>query len=425
MSVVSPCTSEGISHDRLPLVAVIYDRGSAGPAEIISAAAGVCRVVFVCDYELPEVAHQRRLLAAAGDVLDITGRDMPAVALELRAAGVRGLLTLSEPRLVQTAELAELTGLPFHSRETVLRCTNKARQRDALAVAGLDHVRYGVLAAGDDLLPVLSDVGLPAVIKPLIGLGSRNTAGVASVTEARAAVDALREVDADGPVIVEELLVGDASCAGDEWGDYVSVEALVAGDEIRTVCVTGKFPLAEPFRETGVVVPSTLGPTDVRTAAELAAAAVRALDIRHGVTHTELKLTKAGPRIIEVNARVGGYVPQLLRRSTGYDLIRAALRLALGDLPEVPVLDYRSVEFEYFLQPPTDVTEVVALSGLREARAVDGVLRIDRPVSPGAKLDWRDGTTAHVLIAHCSAATHADALSIAQSIRGTVHVTYA
>ncbi|MDG4807555.1 ATP-grasp domain-containing protein [Micromonospora sp. WMMD1120] len=411
--------------DPLPTVAVFYDAGAAGPTEIAAAAEGQCRVLFVCDYAAEEPRRQRRMIEAAGPTLDITGIDDASVAGRLRAAGAAGLVTFSEPRLATTASVAALADLPFHSPETTRRCTDKAAQRDALAAAGLDHVRHQVLAGPDELVIALDKVGLPAVIKPVTGVGSRNTTRVDTLAEGQRALTEIRDAGWSGPVIVEELLVGDPTRAGAGWGDYVSVEALVRGDEIRPVCVTGKFPLAPPFRESGVVIPSTLPPTAQAQAVKLAVAAVRALGIRHGVTHTELKLTAAGPRLIEVNARVGGYVPELLHRSTGFHLIRAALHLALGRLPEVPALDFRTVEFEYFLQPPVEAETLVGLAGLRDARAIEGVLRVDRWLDPGERIDWRDGTRSHVLVAHGSTASHAEALRVCAAIRDAVRPTYA
>lgn len=50
-------------------------------------------------------------------------------------------------------------------------------------------------------------------------------------------------------------------------------------------------------------------------------------------THTELKLTKDGPRIIEVNGRMGGdYInTHLVPLSTGIDIVKATLQVALGE----------------------------------------------------------------------------------------------
>jgi hypothetical protein len=61
-----------------------------------------------------------------------------------------------------------------------------------------------------------------------------------------------------------------------------------------------------------------------------------ALGFTDGATHTELKLTPAGPRLIEVNGRLGGdLIPYLGLRATGIDPGLAAAAVACGLPPTV------------------------------------------------------------------------------------------
>jgi hypothetical protein len=61
---------------------------------------------------------------------------------------------------------------------------------------------------------------------------------------------------------------------------------------------------------------------------------VQAFGFRHGVLHVEGKCTAKGPRIVEVNARMGGgRIHQIVEAVWGVDLIEAHLRSALG-LPQ-------------------------------------------------------------------------------------------
>jgi hypothetical protein len=60
------------------------------------------------------------------------------------------------------------------------------------------------------------------------------------------------------------------------------------------------------------------------------------LSFADGMTHTELKLTPAGPKIIEVNGRLGGdLIPYLGMRSSGIDPGLAAAAVACGREPDV------------------------------------------------------------------------------------------
>ena len=147
--------------------------------------------------------------------------------------------------------------------------------------------------------------------------------------------------------------------AGAGWGDYVSVESVTSHGHTRHIEITGKFPLAPPLRETGYVVPATLDAATRRSVLDRTTSALAALDVRHGASHVELKLTPAGPHIIEVNGRVGGYVADLVRRSRGYDLVRAALQAALGRPCDEPPDGYRHARVPV-LPHPTDAGRTAA-----------------------------------------------------------------
>jgi hypothetical protein len=55
---------------------------------------------------------------------------------------------------------------------------------------------------------------------------------------------------------------------------------------VRHVEITGKFPLADPLRETGYVVPCTLTDDVRRQVLTLTEAGILALKVQHGTTHT-------------------------------------------------------------------------------------------------------------------------------------------
>jgi carbamoylphosphate synthase large subunit len=275
-------------------------------------------------------------------------------------------------------------------------------------------------------------VGAPVIVKPRYGAGSVDTLRIDTPAQARtwSAEQAERIRTVPGTFrefVVEELLMGEETFAGPDFGDFASVESIVEGSRVRHLCVTGKFPLAEPFRERGLLVPSTLAPDMEQRCRDLAEDAIRALGIDIGITHTEMKLTPAGPRIIEVNGRPPGYTAELLRRATGarFDLTAAAVRVALG-LPggDLPVL-LDQVTYVYFLQPPQDATRLVSMAEPGTAAEVPGVRRFEPYVSPGSPIDWRWGTSGHIGLILGEAADHGAALAGIHSAIRALDITYA
>jgi hypothetical protein len=112
--------------------------------------------------------------------------------------------------------------------------------------------------------------------------------------------------------------------------------------------------------------------------------------------HTEIKLTAAGPRIIEVNGRVGGNVTDMLSYAANFNIVAQMAELVLGKAPreELPVFTQYCGVFEP--QPPAtdvtfvkslDVADLLQLPGVREAVILCPV---------GSKPDWRIGTASTV-----------------------------
>ena len=132
-------------------------------------------------------------------------------------------------------------------------------------------------------------------------------------------------------MVLEGYLADDPSRAGEPYADYVSVESVVAEGVISHLALTGRFPLAENFRETGFFIPAALNDDDQSAVLALATSAIEALGVTTGCLHTEIKFTPDGPRVIEVNGRVGGGVPEMLDRAAGVTLVEITLRVALGE----------------------------------------------------------------------------------------------
>ena len=131
---------------------------------------------------------------------------------------------------------------------------------------------------------------------------------------------------------------------------------------VSHLALTGRFPLAENFRETGFFIPAALDDAEQQCGAGLATAAIEALGVRTGCLHTEVKFTPDGPRIIEVNGRVGGGVPEMLDRAAGIPLLELTLRVALGEEIRIdgPVATER-IGYRFFLQPPAVSATVAAI----------------------------------------------------------------
>src|SRR5271168_4421855 len=355
-----------------PLVAVGYGPRCVPVMQLAEAAAGVCDLLWMIDTAVPGMSEMADLLNRFGAVVNLEGMSTVQAFKVLADWEPTGITTYLDAGMVELACVAEDLGLPFHSPATAGALTDKARQRRALADAGRDMPPCHLVRrhqSPHELSGAVAEVGWPAVLKPRSAQGSRYT-----------------------------FLPDDPARDGDPYAGYVSVESLVADGVISHLALTGRFPPAENFRETGFFIPAALDAESRSAVLDLATRAIHALGVQTGCLHTEVKFTPDGPRIIEVNGRVGGGVPEMLNRAAGLALVDLTLRVALGEPVSVdgPVATDR-IGYRFFLQPPTVSATVTAIDGINDFTDHAEVDTVSVHQAPGAALDWRDGSGNHIV----------------------------
>jgi biotin carboxylase len=410
-----------------PLVAVGYGPRCVPVMQLVEAAAGLCDLLWMIDGSLADMSQMADLLNRFGPVVDINGMGVEQIAKSLSAYEPDGLATYLDAGMVAYADVAESLHLPFHSAATAAALTDKAEQRQVLAGAGLPMPASQVILPDDAparVAEVGSEVGWPAVLKPRSAQGSRYTFLAQDAQELDRLLEALGP---ERPVMVlEGYLADDPARAGDTYAAYVSVESVVAGGVISHLALTGRFPLAENFRETGFFIPSALDDLEQDQVLQLATEAIVGLGVETGCLHTEVKFTPDGPRIIEVNGRVGGGVPEMIGRAADVPLLELTLRVALGEQIAIdgPVATDR-IGYRFFLQPPAVSATVAAIAGVERVSDHPGVDSISMHQGPGADLDWRDGSRTHIMSVVGSAADYLELQAVYQLLHQEVTVTYA
>lgn len=252
-----------------------------------------------------------------------------ARALALRNH-VTGVFTWDEYALVPTARIAEDLGLPGNSPAAAAACRDKATSRSLMAAHAVPSARFSSVATFDEAAAAAEEIGYPVVLKPASHAASIGVIRVDFAEELAAAwkftTAGASEQGPEGTgVLVEEYLTG----------PEISVECVTYQGDTRAVAVTHKtLGFAPLFEEIGHTV--TAQDPLLQTVAPIAAHAVRALGVANGVQHVEMRLTPAGPAIIEVNGRIGGdHIGKLVLLATGIDLPRAAADVAAGRRPDL------------------------------------------------------------------------------------------
>ncbi|HEX8581506.1 MAG TPA: ATP-grasp domain-containing protein, partial [Acidimicrobiales bacterium] len=152
-------------------------------------------------------------------------------------------------------------------------------------------------------------------------------------------------------VLVEEYLDG----------PEISIDAVFHEGECLPMVLARKQVGFDPFfEEVGhVILPDDplMSDPDI---VDLLEESHRALGWTVGVTHTEMRLTSRGPRLIEVNARLGGdLIPWLGWLARGVDCAAAHADACMGRRPDVTPTRSKVAAIR-FLYPPEDC-EVVSI----------------------------------------------------------------
>jgi biotin carboxylase len=379
---------------------VVYDYGSLSPSRLGEIAELLeINLVFVAPMS-KHVEEMWPVLEYFGTIIDAR-RLRPERVAELAATyDPDGIVTFSEGQIAFTAELAACLNLRYHSPSSVSAMIRKDEQRRTLRAAGLDHVRFAVVSDGRDLDLALDGLQLPLIVKPIVGVASRNTCVVDTVRQCKTAVDTFlanagTKSGREPTLILEEMLVG-RRCEW-RWGDYMAVDSLVTDEGVFPLFVTGKFDLARPFRERGCYIPPREPLAEVAHVQDLAAKTVRALSVSPGIADVEIKLTEDGPKVIELNGRLGGWVDDVAVRSGAPSPGVLAVKSALGFSINVASLHAStSIAFHYLIIPPVKARRVASVRDVEKLWSLPNVDRVSVLVSPGSDVAWTRGTNSSV-----------------------------
>jgi carnosine synthase len=291
-----------------------------------------------------EPGHWSESLAAEGAVSGWVGApvsgdpdaDARGVVAALEQEGVRpdGVLTFWEDAVPTSARVAAALGLPGNPVEAVDAARSKVRTRDTCARLGLPGPRALRVRSLDELYAAASEIGFPAVVKPEFGASAL---GCVKVDRFEALADVYTLVRRVVRPETDGIFRAGSDLLLEEYLDGVEfdVDLVMEQGDAAFSSVSQNWPTHEPsFQETGLHCPPDHKERAVRRLVDFSIDTVRAFGFHTGVLHVEGKATSQGPRVVEVNARLGGTrIDQIVKAVWGVDLVEAQLRSSLG-LPQ-------------------------------------------------------------------------------------------
>jgi biotin carboxylase len=310
-----------------------------------------------------------------------------ASLITARCGPVAAVVAADTPMLELAAAVSARLGLPHNPAEAVQNASDKARQRQRWAAAGIPQPRFEITpaaATADTVRRAAETVGFPCVVKAISLSASQGvlradnaTAAVTAATRIRQVLAAASRPDRE-PLLVEEYLPG----------PEISIDGLVTGEGLTVTAVFDKpaTPDGPTFEETLLVTPSRLPGPVLASAVATAGQAARALGLTRGPVHAELRIDDRGtqprPAMLELAARsIGGLCSRALRFPGGQALEELILASALGQ--PVPAASHAPDQASGVYMLPVPRAGVLrAVEGRDKAAAVPGItgLTITIPV---------------------------------------------
>jgi biotin carboxylase len=333
-------------------------------------AADAAGVEIVQGVELPPELAERWNVPLALNFADPEGA-AEAIAEFAQDTRLDAILAVDDSGTLIASLASARLGLRHNAPEAALAARDKWVMRSALAAGGVGCPIFTRFSIDDDPVEVAAQVPYPCVLKPLRMNGSRGVIRANDPSEFVAAFERVRRI-----------LAGEGSAPGMDQvlvesyipGCEVALEGLVTRGDLRVLALFDKpDPLDGPFfEETIYVTPSRLAPDVQQAIADCVQGAVRALGLREGPVHAELRVNEAGPWMLEIAGRsIGGLCSGVLRFGTDVCLEELILRHAGG--LELPSIEREGQAAGVMMIPIPKAGVLHGYSGVEEARAVPGI----------------------------------------------------
>ncbi|HEY6250317.1 MAG TPA: ATP-grasp domain-containing protein [Candidatus Angelobacter sp.] len=300
---------------------------------------------------------------------------------------IAGIYSSSEYFIDASAELALRRGLPGPDPGVVRTCRNKWRQYESLRIAGVAVPGSQRVDSVQDALRVLTFMALPVVLKPVFGTGSVGVRLCRTRSEVEDHATELLAVTTNerGMPVTQELLMQEYV----QWPEF-SAE-MFSG---RLMGITRKHTSAEPyFVETGHDFPVKVSGRRLEILTATLQRAASAVGMSWGPLHIEFRWDGDNLIIMEINPRLaGGFIPELVRLSTGTDLVEQTILLVAGQKTHLTPSRSRYSCIRFVC--PESEGVLACFTGLDDAGKVPGVVDVQAYKTSGASFtvhhDFRD-----------------------------------
>lgn len=292
---------------------------------VIEAAHKLGIYVITCDYLPNNIAHKY-----SDEYCNISILDKVAVLKEARRLQIDGIMSFAvDPGVVTAAYVADKMGLPQSGPyESVCILQNKDRFRDFLTKNGFNVPKAKGFSSEDDILKGIEGFEWPLIVKPTDSAGSKGVKKVDNINQLDEAIKNAFDYSFSKRIIIEEFIEQEG-CSSDS--DCFSVDG-----ELKFVSFSAQWfdsNAPNPYTPSAYSWPSTMTKEQESELISELQRLITLLNMKTSIYNVETRVGKNGKAyIMEVSPRGGGNrLSEMIRFSTGVDLITNAVKAAVGE----------------------------------------------------------------------------------------------
>lgn len=328
-----------------------------------------------------------RIIASTYDVAETV---TAALEYHENIRPIDGVISIASDVPLTVASVAERIALPGLAIETARLASDKLAMKDKLVEEGIPVPWYKAVFSVDELKEIYAKRRYPLIIKPVDSRGARGVLFLDVGIDLDWAFNIAYENSPTGRVMVEEFIIG----------PQISTEAVIAeGIGYNLGFADRNYEFLKKFSphiiENGGTQPSDLPASIQKDIADLAIKAGKALGVINGIVKGDMVYGSRGPMVIEVATRLsGGYFStDQIPLHTGVDIIKAAIKIALGEKvypEELEKNDNQAVAIRYFFPPQGLINKAPDISLLQK---MPGVYKVFLQAKPGEVIERQTNHT--------------------------------
>ena len=220
-----------------------------------------------------------------------------------RQYDIVGIVTDQTDLPVRTvAYVSEKMGLPGIGYETACLFTDKFKMREKCKELGIKTLEYALVDSLEAARSFYKNIGKDVIIKPLHNQGSKGVCKVTTLAELEEKYGEAEHYSQEDKILLEEFVKGEDELVIEGVALNGWCENLVCGD-------THYFNIPDVFSARQRIFPSVKASNIVEQALSLNKKIIEGFGLSRGLTHGEYIVSNGKVYLIEIAARVCGFLP--------------------------------------------------------------------------------------------------------------------